>query len=126
MLLWAARGTFTECLQGVSLLGRVMTLSAPTEEAWSAACHMLTYIQQHKTHGICYSTDGNIAPMCMTNRSNKPDPTESKCQYGYCHLWQGAVIIAVSKKLAYAGLSAAHSEYMAAHWANRATTWLRD
>ena len=124
MLLWAARGTFTECLQGCSLLGRVM--SAPTEEAWSAACHMLTYMQQHKTHGIRYSTDGNSAPICMTDSSNKPDPTDSKCQYGYCHLWQGAVIIAVSKKLAHVGLSAAHNEYMAAHWANRATMWLRD
>lgn len=36
------------------------------------------------------------------------------------------MIIAVSKKLAHVGLSAAHNEYMAAHWANRATMWLRD
>ena len=36
------------------------------------------------------------------------------------------MIIAVSKDLAHVGLSAAHSEYMAAHWANIATMWLRD
>lgn len=58
--------------------------------------------------------------------SNKADPADSKCQYGYAHLWQGGAIIACSKKLAHVGLSAAHNEYMAAHWANRHTAWLRD
>ena len=124
MLLWAARGTYVECLQGCSLLGRVM--SQPTEESWNAACHMLTYMYQHKDHGIKYSTRGNRAPVCYVDSSNKPDPTDGKCQYGYCHLWQGGTIINTSKKLAHVGLSAAHNEYMAAHWANRHTAWLRD
>lgn len=124
MLLWAARGTFPECLQGTSMLGRVM--SAPTEEAWSAACHMLTYMHQHKHSGIKYSSAGNSLPIAFVDASNKPDPADSKCQYGYAHLWQGGTIIACSKKLAHVGLSAAHNEYMAAHWANRHTAWLRD
>ena len=124
MLLWAARGVFPECLQGTSLLGRVM--SAPTEEAWEAACHMLTYLHQHKDHGIRYSTLGNPAPYTMADSSNKADPTDGKCQYGHCHMWQGGVIMAASKKLAHVGLSAAHNEYMATHWANRASMWLRD
>ena len=35
-------------------------------------------------------------------------------------------MIASSKKLAHVGLSAAHNEYMATHWCNRHTCWLRD
>ena len=43
MLLWAARDVYPECLQGCSMLGRV--LSRPTEEAWKAALHMTKYIK---------------------------------------------------------------------------------
>jgi site-specific DNA-cytosine methylase len=123
-LLWAARGTFPECLQGTSMLGRVM--AAPTEEAWAAACHMLTYMHQHKHSGIKYSSAGNQLPVAFVDSSNKADPADSKCQYGYAHLWMGGAIITCSKKLAHVGLSSAHNEYMAAHWANRHTAWLRD
>lgn len=123
-LLWAARGTFPECLQGCSQLGRVM--SQPSEEDWNAACHMLTYLEQHKTHGIKFTSKGNKEPIVFVDASNRPDPTDGKCQYGYCHLWQGGCIVAASKKLSHVGLSAAHNEYMAAHWANRHTAWLRD
>jgi len=124
MLLWAARGTYPECLQGTSLMGRVM--ARPTEEAWKAAVWMLTYINQHKNRGIRFSSKGNSAPIVYSDASNKADPTDSKCQYGYFHLRMGGTIIAVSKKLAHVGLSAAHNEYMALHWANRHTAWLRD
>eukprot|EP00658_Telonema_sp_P-2_P083097 TRINITY_DN890_c0_g1_i8.p5 TRINITY_DN890_c0_g1~~TRINITY_DN890_c0_g1_i8.p5 ORF type:complete len:111 (+),score=8.71 TRINITY_DN890_c0_g1_i8:834-1166(+) len=44
-------------------------------------------------------------PVAYYDASNKADPTDSKCQYGYCHLWQGGPIIACSKKLAHVGLS---------------------
>jgi site-specific DNA-cytosine methylase len=124
MLLWAARGTYPECLIGCSMLGRVM--AAPTEEAWHAAVWMLTYLTQHSERGIKYSSAGNAAPVAFTDASNKPDPNDSKCQYGYTHLWMGGPIIAVSKKLNHVGLSAAHNEYQATHWANRHTMWLRD
>ena len=86
-LLWAARGTFPECLEGCSMLGRVM--SAPAEDDWSAACHMLTYMHQHRHHVILYSSNGNSIPYAMVDSSNKTDPTDSKCQYGYCHVLAG-------------------------------------
>ena len=35
-------------------------------------------------------------------------------------------MIAVSKKLSHIGLSAAHNEYMALHWATRHVSWLRE
>ena len=34
--------------------------------------------------------------------------------------------MSASKKLCHVGLSAAHNEYMAMHWANRAVVWLRE
>ena len=123
-MLWAARGCFPECLNGCSVLGRVM--SKPTENAWTEACHMLTYMIQHKTNSIKYSSEGNMMPIAFVDASNKADPADSKCQYGYTHLWMGGSVIAVSKKLSHVGLSAAHNEYMAVHWANRHTAWLRD
>ena len=124
MLLWAARGTYPECLQGCSALGRLM--SNPTEEAWKVACWMLTYLHQHRNQGISFSSRGNDKPIAYYDASNKADPTDSKCQYGYCHIWQGGPIIAASKKLAHVGLSAAHNEYQAAHWCNRHISWLRE
>lgn len=124
MLLWAARGVYPECLQGCSALGRLM--ANPTEEAWRVACWMLTYLHQHKNQGIRFSSRGNEAPVAFYDASNKADPTDSKCQYGYCHMWQGGPVIACSKKLAHVGLSAAHNEYQAAHWCNRHTSWLRE
>jgi hypothetical protein len=123
-LLWAARGCFPECLEGCSTLGRVM--SKPTEGAWEQVCHMMNYMLQHKNNSIKYSSEGNLMPIVFVDASNKADPADSKCQYGYTHLWMGGTVIAVSKKLAHVGLSAAHNEYMAAHWANRHTAWLRD
>jgi hypothetical protein len=124
MLLWAARGVYPECLQGCSALGRLM--ANPTEEAWRVACWMLTYLHQHKNQGIRFSNKGNEAPVAFYDASNKADPTDSKCQYGYCHIWQGGPVIACSRKLAHVGLSAAHNEYQAAHWCNRHTSWLRE
>ena len=124
MLLWAARGVYPECLVGCSMLGRLM--ANPTEEAWKVACWMLSYLQQHKNQGIRFSSRGNDEPVAYYDASNKADPTDSKCQYGYCHMWQGGPVIACSKKLAHVGLSAAHNEYQAAHWCNRHTIWLRE
>ena len=47
--------------------------------------------------------------------SNKPDPTDSKCQYRYTIMLAGGPIVTHSKKLSHVGLSAAHNdhEYMA-------------
>lgn len=124
MLLWAARGVYPECLEGCSMMGRLM--ANPTEEAWHVATWMLTYLHQHRNQGIRFSSQGNSAPVAYYDASNKADPTDSKCQYGYCHIWQGGPIITCSKKLAHVGLSAAHNEYQAAHWCNRHTAWLRE
>ena len=124
MLLWAARGTFPECLLGTSILGRMM--SAPTDEAWTAAVWMMNYMYQHRNRGIKFSSKGNQEPVVYSDASNKADPTDSKCQYGYTHIWMGGPIIATSRKLSHVGLSAADNEYQALHWANRHTRWLRD
>ena len=53
-LLWAARGVYPECLQGTSMLGKVM--SRPTEEAWKAAIHMMKYMHSQK-RGLKFRSD---------------------------------------------------------------------
>lgn len=55
-----------------------------------------------------------------------PNIADSKCQYGYVIQWMGGPIASASRQLNHIGLSAAHNEYMALHWAIRHTIWLRD
>ena len=124
MLLWAARGVFRDCLVGTSMMGRVV--ATPTEYAWSGAVHMLNFMYQNKLKGIMFNSGGSLAPYFTVDASNKPDPTDSKCQYGLVGHWQGGPIISVSRKLSHVGLSAAHNEYMAIHWAVRHCQWMRD
>ena len=124
MLLWAARGVYPECLAGTSMAGRLIT--APTQEAWHCLCWMLTYMHQRRTRGIKFSNRGNDVPITFVDASNKPDPTDGKCQYGYNTQMQGGMIIAVSKKHNHVGQSAAHNEYMALTMAARHMAWLRD
>lgn len=124
MILWAARGVYPECLQGASMLGRV--LSRPTEEAFRAAIHMMKYMYANRNRGLRYTSDDCGDPIAYVDASNKADPTDSKCMFGYCITWQGAAVISYSKKLCHVGLSAGHNEYMALHWVNRHTCWLRD
>jgi hypothetical protein len=100
-------------------------MAMPTEAAWTAAVHMMNYMYQNRHRGIKFSGNGNGEPIAFVDASNKPDPNDSKCQYGYVHMWCNGPIVAVSKKLAHVGLSAAHNEYMALHFVNRHTIWLR-
>jgi hypothetical protein len=123
-LLWAARGVYPECMCGTSMLGRMM--ATPTTHAFSEAVVMLNYMYQNRNRGIKFSEAGNKVPVAFVDASNKPDPTDSKCQYGFVHTLQGGPIIFSSRKLAHVGLSALHNEYMALAWCNRQTAWLRE
>ena len=106
------------------MLGRVM--AKPTRMAWNEALGMMQYMYQNRLRGIKFRSDGNHTPVAFVDASNKPDPTDGKCQYGYVHMFMGGPIMMSSKKLAHVGLSASHNEYMAMHWCHRHTTWLRD
>ena len=124
MLLWAARGVYPECLAATSMCGRLMV--TPTKEAWNCLCHILTYMYQRKTRGIRFSSKGNDFPMTFVDASNKPDPSDGKCQYGYAIKLNNGPVITISKKHAHVGQSAAHNEYMALCMAARHVNWLRD
>ena len=122
-LLWAARNVFCMCMVGVSMLCRVM--SRPSEVAWGAAMHMIAWLRDHKNLGLKYSHAGNSSPICFTDASNKPDPSDGKAQYGYTIMLQGGPIIFTSKKLNHVGLNAFHNEYMAMCESAKAIVWLR-
>jgi hypothetical protein len=87
---------------------------------------MMNWMIARKKTGIKFTVGGNAVPYAMVDASNKPDPNDSKCQYGFNVTWMGGPIMATSKKLSHIGLSAAHNEYMAVHWCNRHVAWMRD
>ena len=66
-----------------------------------------------------FSSISNNTLVAYVDASNKPDHTDSKCQYGYAIMLAGGPIVTHSKKLSHVGLSAAHNEYMALQWCNR-------
>ena len=101
-------------------------MARPTEQFWSNAVQMMNYMYQNRYRGIKYSSLGNQVPCAMVDASNKPDPSDSKCQYGWVVMLSGGPIMQASKKLCHVGLSAAHNEYMALHWCCRAVVWLRE
>ena len=63
--------------------------------------------------------------MGFVDASNKPDPSDGKCQFGFNIMWMGGPIFELSKKLRHIGLSSEHNEYMAMCFANQAIVWLR-
>lgn len=81
MLLWAARNCYPECMNGCSQLGSVM--ANPSEEAWKAAMHMIAYIYQNRHQGIKFSKISENRPVVLSDASNKPDPDDGLCRYGY-------------------------------------------
>ena len=122
MLLWAARGCFPECAQGVNQLGSMM--AKPTEESWDAAMHMIAWMYTQRERGIRFSKDAPVEPTVFTDASNKPDVFDGLCRYGHCTMVAGGPVTWSSKKLAHVGLSAFHNEYMALRHAASQAVWL--
>ena len=93
-LLWAVRHVYPQCAYGCSQLCKLM--SAPTDLAWLCALHMLGYMYQEREMGIKLSeTTSN--PCAFVDASNKDDPVDGKCQYGYHIHWGGPLITKSSK-----------------------------
>jgi hypothetical protein len=122
-LLWASRNVFPEISCGINFLCRVM--SNPSEIAWGAAMHMISYLYKEKDHGVRYVSDGNDVPIAHYDSSNKPDPSDGKCQYGFVIHLYGGPICWTSKKHAHVGLSSGMNEYMALCHCIKTVVWLR-
>lgn len=63
-------------------------------------------------------------PCAFVDASNKDDPVDGKCQYGY-HIHWGGPLITKSSKLNHVGINSTYNEYMALHHAVKQTVWLR-
>ena len=111
MLLWASRGVFPQSLYTVQQLCKVM--SKPTEHAWQVAMHLIGWMYYRKDYGITFRSDGNDIPICFSDASNRGDDRDSKRAYGYCIMWQGGAITAISRKLDHCSSATAANEYMA-------------
>ena len=123
MILWAVRHCHGIGKAGVSQLCGVM--AAPSWKAFGAAMQMIAYIYQNRTEGIKFSKEGNHDLIGMVDASNKPDPADGKCQYGFVITWMGGPIAEVSKKLRHVGLSSEHNEYMGMCFAHQQLVWVR-
>ena len=123
MALWAARHCFPECRLGCSLLCRVM--AKPSRAAFQALMQMIAWIYKHRSRGIKFTADVNPTPVYLVDASNKPDPADGKCQFGYVCMWMGGPLLEHSKKLRHIGLSSQHNKHMPMHFANRSIVWLR-
>jgi len=89
--------------------------------------HMIKWIYQNRKRGLKFSSEGNSCPVAFSDASNKSDPHDGKCQFGFCIMMSGAPIIAMSKKLNHVSPSgsASHCEYMALCDCNKSVVWLR-
>jgi hypothetical protein len=123
-LLWATRNTYPQCSAGMVQLCSVM--SRPTEEAWKAAMHMVSYLNQHQDEGIRFSSDKSPIPTTFYDSSDKGNHDDEKAQYGYCIMMFGGPIAWSSKKHRHVGKSSSHNEYMAMSHAAVETKWVRD
>lgn len=123
-ILWAARQCLPELSYGASQLCRLM--STPTDKAYEHALHMLSYMDSQKDRGIRYSSDGNRQVLACYDSSFKPDPKDSKCQYGYCIYFMNAPIAWCSRKHDHIALSSSHAEYMALAHTARTVVWIRN
>ena len=101
-------------------------MSRPTEEAWKAAMHMVSYLNQHQDEGIRFSSDKSPIPTTFYDSSDKGNHDDEKAQYGYCIMMFGGPIAWSSKKHRHVGKSSSHNEYMAMSHAAVETKWVRD
>ena len=131
MCLWASRNVFSECAYGTSLMCSVM--SRPSEKAWRAGMHMLTWFHQNRLRGIKFSSQGNAVPIAFSDSSfhhgikegGKLKVNDCKDHYGWVIIWHGGPIAYQSRKHAHVGHSTAHVEYMALSHCYRSVVNLR-
>ena len=122
-ILWAARNTMPELSYGVSQLCRMM--STPTEKSYNFALHMVSYMSTQVSRGIRYNSKGNHQLIGHYDSSLKPDPADSKCQFGYVFYWMNGPICWASRKHNHVSLSTTQAEYQALAHCARAAVWLR-
>ena len=122
-ILWAARNTMPELSYGVSQLCRMM--STPTEKSYLCALHMISYMSTKIDRGIRFTQNGNEQLIGHYDSSLKPDPADSKCQYGFIFYWKNGPIAWASKKHSHVCLSTTQAEYQALAHAARTAVWLR-
>ena len=99
-------------------------MAKPTEEAWTAAMHMVKWMHLNRLRGIKFDRKAVLPPVTFSDASNKPDIHDGLSRYGFSVTMAGAPIASTRKKLAHVGLSAFHNEYMALRYAASHAMWI--
>ena len=83
MLLRAAWGVYPEIMPDGGKYARQTrrVMAELMEEFWNNAVHMMNCMYQNKPRGVMCSYTSNNTLVAYVDASNKPDPTDSKCQY---------------------------------------------
>ena len=84
---------------------------------------MLGYMYQQRAQGIKF-TETKSDPVAFVDASNKDDPVDGKCAYGYLVHWGGPIVVK-SGKLNHVGINSTYNEYMALHHVIKQVVWLR-
>ena len=83
----------------------------------------MKYLELHGSDGIRFSESDDL-PFATVDASNKDDPNDGLCQYGYSIHW-GGPILTKSSKLNHVGINSSYNEYMALHFYIKQVVWLR-
>src|SRR5690348_11331356 len=126
-------GTRPDIAYGVSALSRHLT--KPTHRHWSAAIHLLRYLDGTKTVGISAEVgeredgfpDSEMfsEPTAAVESDFGNDQDELKSTSGYVITVNRAVVSWRSKRQSMVATSTCHAEYIAASEASREIMWMR-
>eukprot|EP01051_Picozoa_sp_SAG22_P000773 SAG22_NODE_24_length_30194_cov_6.086327_6_plen_172_part_00 len=88
-------------------------MSHPSKYALDVAYQCVKYMGEHSDSGIRFNSKHDGSPIVFYDASNKPDPTDSKTQYGFVIKMWGGPIMWVSKKHKHVGVQGSfQNEYM--------------
>jgi len=123
-LAWPTRMCMPECAYGVQHLCKKM--SAPSQESFEAALHMVKYMFKARHQGIRLTRVDNPRIRAYYDASHKADPTDKgRCQGAYIIYLGESPIEWRSWRLPHVGQSRSHDEYMALAECCRTVVWLR-
>uniref|UniRef100_A0AAV1UW80 Polyprotein n=1 Tax=Peronospora matthiolae TaxID=2874970 RepID=A0AAV1UW80_9STRA len=96
----------------------------PQEEHWVAVKRIFRYLQDTKTHGICYKPSARIDFRGYSDADWAGDLTDRKSTSGYVFMLLGAPVSWVSKKQPSVSLSTSEAEYIALSLAIQEDKWI--
>lgn len=123
-LLWLAINARPDISFAVQVLSR--SLKDPKQCHWVAAKRVVRYLMGTQELALQYSSQAQNLPICYTDADWARDPSDRKSMSGYVFILAGAAVMWKVKRQTVVALSTAEAEYIAASYATREATWVRN